>query len=139
MTRPGTTNMGSLFFLQIMTGVFFIIVGLQVLLDFNSTGGQITMGISRMFGRLDYVIQITIAVLELLSGIVIIAALFVSVRESMVRLAMLIIIVIWAARMVYVYFIAREVFKPAVLTWLKDISLDGIILMALWLLRSRAA
>jgi hypothetical protein len=137
MSRSGL-KIGALFLLQLAVGLFFLIVGLEVLIYYNSAAGQLE-GLSRLFGSATYVIQIIIGVIELVSGIVILGALFLPVQFSMLNIAVLVVFILWIVRIIFVYFVSRRVFDPTVLTWLREVALDIIVLIGIWIVRERYA
>ncbi len=136
MSRSGF-QIGALFFLQLAVGLFFLIVGLEVLVYYNSAAGQFGAGMSRLFGNATYVIQIIIGVIELASGIVILVSLFLPVRYSVLDIAVLVVFILWIVRIIFVYFVSRRVFDPTVLTWFREIALDIIVLIGIWMVKER--
>lgn len=132
-----TNAIGSLVILQLALGCFFLIMGLEEVLYHNSTVGQFVSGLGKVFGDTKYPLEMTIAIIEIIVGVVVILSLFVQFPKGLFNLAILIVFVLWAVKIVYVHFITKEVFTPSWLTWLKGFSLDLIVLLSVWLVRGR--
>ncbi len=66
---------GSYFLLQIAVGVFFLLLGLQGIMHYNSDISGLGRALAKTFGGKINYISITIAVLELVSGVIILGGL----------------------------------------------------------------
>ncbi len=134
---PRTNSPGSLMILQLALGVFFILIGLEVLIYYNSTVGQIVSGFSNLFGGSKQVIESVIAVIEIVAGAVLILTLFVPMGRGAFNFLVLLIFILWAAKIVYNDFIVKTVFQPNWLTWCKELALDVIVLVGVWATRAK--
>jgi len=124
--------------LQLALGVFFILIGLEVLLYYNSTVVQLVSGFSNIFGGSKQVVESVIAVIEIVAGAILILTLFVPMGRGIFNFIVLLIFILWVAKVVYSDFILKEVFQPNWLTWLKELALDIIVAIGIWVTRAKA-
>ena len=133
--RSGTCT--SLIILQIAVGLFFILIGIQGIESYNSSMSVVGRNLSEILGVRSDITEIIIAVLELVSGVIIMGALFAPVHGQTLRIATMIVFLFWLARVVLVYLPSGQLLEPNLLTWLKNLSLDMIVLIAIWSIGSR--
>jgi uncharacterized membrane protein YphA (DoxX/SURF4 family) len=136
---PRTNSPGSLVILQLALGVFFILIGLEVIIKYQSFTGRIMSGIANFFGDNKHIIDNVIAIIEIVCGAILIIALFVPIGRGAFNFIILVIFALWAARIVYFEFIYKAVFQPNWIAWLQDLCLDIIVLIGIWATRSKSA
>jgi hypothetical protein len=136
---PRTNSLGSFMILQLALGVFFILIGLEVLIYYNSTVGQLVNGFSNMFGGSKQVIESVIAVIEIVAGAILILTLFLPMGRGIFNFIVLLIFVLWVAKIVYSDFFLKQVFQPNWLTWLKELALDIVVAIGIWVTRAKAS
>jgi hypothetical protein len=136
---PRTNSPGSLMILQLALGVFFILIGLEVLMYGQSGIGQILNGIANAFGDTKHVIDTIIAIAEIVCGAILILALFIPMGSGAFNFLVMLIFILWIGRIVYFDFIAKAVFQPNWLTWLKELALDIIVAIGIWVTRTKRA
>lgn len=127
---------GSYFLLQIAVGLFFLLLGLQGVIHYNSD----LSGFGRAFakavgGKVNY-LNVAIAVLEMISGIIILGGLFVPMKNSTLMIASLFVFVFWALKIVYFFFF-NNFLEPDLIVWLQRLSLDCVVLMSLWIINRK--
>ncbi len=132
----GTRKYGSFFLLQIAVGLFFLLMGLQGLINYNSNINQASRFINDLFGNNNNIINIIVSVGALVSGIIILGGLFIPMRSSTLMIATLVVIIFWALKIAYFY-VANNLFEPDMLTWLQRLSLDCVVLMSLWIINRK--
>ncbi|HAX17660.1 MAG TPA: hypothetical protein DCY00_03570 [Actinobacteria bacterium] len=120
----------AMFLIQLFIGIYFAATAVIILSGYNSTGNQFMRGVNSLFGKNNYA-GLAIAIVQLLSGIILILGLFVSMKQKSMFLAGLIILVLWGINIVMLYFL-NSFMKPNFLVWIKDLSLQLVILSALW-------
>jgi hypothetical protein len=135
MSRTNTID--SLFFVQLIVGAFFLILGLEAITFGNSAAGQVTNFFNNLSGNSKGIVDVVIAVVEIVSGAFIILALILPFKKPVFNFATFVIFALWAIRIVYVYFVSVKVFTPSTLTWLRGISLDGLVLVSVWVINKR--
>ncbi len=127
---------GSYFILQIALGIFFILLGYQGVIHYNSDLSGIGRALAKTFGgKVDY-ISITIAILEIISGVIILVGLLVPMKNSTLMIASLAVFIFWAVRIVYFFFI-NNFAQPVFFVWLQKLSLDSIVLMSVWVINRK--
>ncbi len=127
---------GSYFLLQIAVGVFFLFLGLRGVMHYNSDVSGLGRALARTFGGKTLYIAVTIAVLELLSGIVILGGLFVPMKNSTLMIASFAVFVFWAVNIVYFFFI-NNFAEPDLFLWIQRLALDCVVLMSIWIINRK--
>ena len=127
---------GSYFLLQISVGIFFLLLGLQGIMHYNSDISGLGRALAKTFGGNGNYISITIAILELISGVIILGGLLVPMKNSTLMIASLAVFVFWALRIAYFFFINNFV-EPDLLLWLQKLSLDCVVLMSVWIINRK--
>ena len=120
----------AMFLIQLFIGIFFAASAVIILSGYNSAGNQFMRGVSRLFGKSNYW-GLTIAIVQLLSGIILILGLFVSMQQKPMFIAAFAIMVLWGINIVMIFFL-DSFMKPDFLNWIKDLSLQLVILAGLW-------
>jgi uncharacterized membrane protein YphA (DoxX/SURF4 family) len=136
---PKTNAPGSLVILQLALGLFFILTGLEVLMYYQSLFGSLEKTLANFFGNTQQVIANVIAVVEIVSGAILIISLLIPMGRGAFNFIVLLIFILWIAWIVYFDFIAKAVFQPNWLTWLKELALHIIVLIGIWATRARSS
>lgn len=116
-------------------GLYLVLTGIQIMVEFTSQGAQLSRGVSAFFGgdRSMQFLPAFFAVLEILSGAVLLLSPFGMIRANLLRIAFLIVLVFWAARIVLDFFVFTPVFGPTVMLWLKDFAGSLLVLAVIWM------
>ena len=69
--------------------------------------------------------------MELAGGVVLLVALFVTMKTRTPYIACIIVFILCAIRIIYVLFVEAAVEQTAII-WLQSLSLDLVVLTALW-------
>jgi len=127
---------GSFFLLQIAVGLFFLLMGLQVIIHYDNYGSQATRLVNNLFGNNNNIINIIVSIGALVSGIIILGGLFIPLKNSTLMVATLIVFIFWAVKIAYFYF-ANNLMEPDVISWLQKLSLDFVVLMSVWIINRK--
>jgi uncharacterized membrane protein YphA (DoxX/SURF4 family) len=131
-----TRRSGSFFLLQIAVGLFFLIMGLQGLINYDSFGSQAGRMFNDLLGNDNNIINIIISIAALVSGIIILGGLFIPLKNSTLMIATLIVFIFWAVKIAFFY-VVNNLMEPNLLTWLQNISLDFVVLMSVWIINRK--
>ncbi len=123
---------------QLALGLYLLVLGIQGITNYNSVLGKVGRAFGNEFAA---VINIIIAVLLLIGGIFLLLEFFVNLG-SISSLVLTILFIVWIVYIVYanIYlgFIARNFrFVPDFISWLKEFSLNLLVLAGLAQVRSR--
>ena len=140
-----TNSIDSLFFLQLFVGALFILLGIESITNNNSLLGQATAFIDKIFGnkQIEPIVNIVLGVIEIVSGVIILGALILPFQKSVFSFITFIIFALLAIRIVYVYFFGTVHVLPPnasaneIFSWLKQIALDGLVLVSVWAINKR--
>ena len=124
--------------MQIVVAVFLFTLGLIGIVDYNSGLSQFGRDLNRLFGRANDPINIIVAVVELAAGLIVFAALFISVHNRLIYWLTIIIAILWIIEIIVAFF-AQGAFEPDFLIWLNRLAADVIILLSLWLINRKYA
>ena len=124
--------------LQIVMAVFLITLGLIGIINWDSGLAQFGRDLSRVFGRPNNPINLIAAIVELVAGVIVLAAVFVYVRSRVLFVATLVIAILWVVR-IFISLFAQDIFEPNFLVWLNRLAADSIVLTALWLVNRKYA
>jgi len=124
--------------LQIVMAVFLITLGLIGIINWDSGLAQFGRDLNRVFGRPNNPINLIAAIVELVAGVIVLAAVFVYVRSRVLFVATLVIAILWVVRIIISLF-AQGLFEPNFLVWLNRLAADLIVLTALWLVNRKYA
>jgi len=115
------------FLIQLATGLYFALTGLLGIMGYNSGANQLFNDFNKLMGKNNY-LPLIIAIVFLVAGLGLIGGLFITIKN---RLIYLIVFVLWIVFIIMNYF-TDNFMKPDLLPWLKDLSLQLIILAGLW-------
>ena len=134
MAKKATIN--SLMILHLIVAMFLILTGINGLIAYSSKSSEIARAFVQFFGGKPDATTLVIGIIELTAGIVLVLALFMPMKSRLPYLASLVICVLWALHIVYILFVQGAVEQNAVV-WLRSLSLNLIVLMALWMVSER--
>jgi uncharacterized membrane protein YphA (DoxX/SURF4 family) len=122
-----------IFFLQLCLGVFFLVLGIMGLTNYNNP--DLLSRIGRAFGN-NNTLSLVMAVVEIVMGAILVLGLFLSASADLTRLVGVVLFILWALYMVVTFFV-QGLFKPDLLPWLYQVSWNSIILISLWIVGRR--
>ena len=126
-----TRKIGSLavptFFLQLFLGVFFLVLGVSNLTNYNSDWNAL----KRAFGS-NQTLAFAMAVVEIVMGALLVLGLFITLTDEVTKVLGFVLFVLWGLYMV-VSFIVNDFLKPDFLTWLYRVSWNAVILVSIWI------
>jgi uncharacterized membrane protein YphA (DoxX/SURF4 family) len=127
----------TLFVFQIVVAVFLFTAGLMVVVGWNWNPSRFEQAVTRIIGRPHNPVNLIIAIVEIVAGVLLVAALFVPVRTKWLYWTTLVIAIAWVIRIVLVQF-AYSDFDPF-LAWLNSLAADLVLLLALWMINRKYA
>jgi hypothetical protein len=83
-------------------------------------------------------INLVVAIVELIAGIIIGFALFVPVPGRAAWIAGLVMVIIWIVKILWIY-VLNGIFEPSFIVWLNGLSVALIVLVGLWIVTSKYA
>ncbi len=122
----------AIFWLQLLTGIYIITLGLGGILRLESGFSRVGRDISRAFGGGSDVLTLLAAIVLLAGGAVLVFVLFSGVSPGIYRVLTLAVLVLWIIRVIMLFF-ANSFLEPDFLTWLSNLSVNGIVGVSLWL------
>lgn len=131
-----TRRTGSFFLLQVAVGLFFLLMGLQGIINYDSYGSQATRFVNDLFGNNNNIINIIVSIGALVSGVIILGGLFIPLKNSTLMIATLVVFIFWALKIVYFY-IVNNPMEPDLITWLQNLSLQFVVLMSVWIINRK--
>ena len=130
-------HVDTLFVLQIVVAVFLITAGLIVMVGWNWNPSRFEQAVTRAIGRPRNPVNLVVAIVEFIAGVLLAAALFVPVKTRWLYVTTLVIAIVWVIRIVLARFVYAD-FDPF-LTWLNALAGDLVLLLALWLINRKYA
>ena len=124
--------------LQIAVGVFLVTFGITGLVHYNTTLAEAGRAMNQLFGRPNDPLNLIVAVIEVAAGLVVVMELFVRLKGRLNFWLTLIIAALWLVQIVAAFFL-NDIFEPDFVTWLNRLSVDLIILVALWIINRKYA
>ncbi|MCL2706152.1 MAG: hypothetical protein FWE72_08095 [Spirochaetaceae bacterium] len=119
-------RLSAMWLIQLFIGIFLIATGLL----FLTGNSEVAKGMSKMLGK-NNTWGILIAIIELISGFILLVGLFIGAQQKWMFLACVAIFVLWSINILSVYFF-NGFFKPNFMVWIRDLSLHLIVLSGLW-------
>ncbi len=133
---PRTRSSDISLWIQLLTGAFFLTLGILELAYYDSLIGGAFRGFGPAFGRGSKELSLVAAIIELVGGAVLLAAPFVPMRAGVYRIPVLSLTVLWGIRIVYQYVFVALI-EPTFLVWLNRLSVDVLIALVLLMLAGR--
>jgi hypothetical protein len=127
MTKRGGFSVSSAMLLQLCLGVFFLMLGIMGLGDYNSKLSEF----ARFFGR-DDTPRVIMAIIELIMGGILILGLVVTVSGGVAKVFSLALFALWALYIFMHFFMDKAFLEPTVVVWLYNFSWHAVILVSLW-------
>jgi hypothetical protein len=127
MAKKSIVSISSLFFLQLCLGVFFLMLGIMGLGDYNAKFSEV----ARFFGR-DDTMRVIMSVAELVMGVILVLGLFISVSADLTKVFAFALFALWAIYLVINFFLNDSFLQPNTVVWLYNISWQAVILVGLW-------
>jgi len=119
-------RLSAMWLIQLFIGIFLITTGLL----FLTGNSEVARGISKMFGK-NSTWGLIVAIIELISGIILLIGLFIGAQPKWMFLACAVIFILWSINILSGYFFNGFV-KPNFMVWLRDLSLHLVVLSGLW-------
>ena len=129
---------GSATFLQLVVGVSLFFIGLLAIINFNSDVQQFQRNITQMFGGKSDALDLVFGILLMVSGICVAAALVLPLENKLLFLMTLVAFIVWGIRIIMVFFV-DDIFEPDFLVWATPLSVDLVVLFALWVVNRKYA
>ncbi len=124
--------------LTLALGVFFLILGIQGIQQYNAPGSDLARGIGELFGRGNTgFLTLAFGILNLISGAILILWPVNLLSSGLKNLALILVFVFWLVNIVF-DFILNGNFTPDNLGWYKNLAQSLIILSSLWLIRTQS-
>lgn len=130
--RSAGRGTSAVFWLQLLTGVYLVTLGLGEILRFDSGFSRMGREVSRALGGGSDLLTIIAAVIMLAGGAVLIWVLFAGVGVGIFRYVTLAVLILWIIRIITLLF-ANNFLEPALLSWLSRLALDGIVGVSIWM------
>ncbi len=124
--------------LQIVVAVFLITLGLIGIIHYNSNLAQFGRGMNRLFGRANDPLNLVVAIIEIVAGVIVFAGVFFAVQSKLLYAATLVIAVLWIIQIILSFF-ASNFAEPDLIVWLNRLAADLIVLLSLWLVNRKYA
>jgi len=121
--------------LQILTALLLVTFGLDALTGYNSTGAELMRTVNKAFGGSNNILPIIFAVIEIVVGALLILEFFIPVTTRFVFIGMILICVVWIVTIV-MNFISSNFLEPNLISWLRELSVQLILLTCFWLVGS---
>ena len=137
------------FLLQLALAIFFIVLGIQSIMYYKDPPDFWTQ-VTRFFNNnrrdISDELSLTMGILSLISGLLLVLGLFNVVNRRTLRMFVLLIFIIWIARIIILRFMTgihmgngSISFSPDFMTWLLNFSGDLVTLCSLWLIEEKYA
>lgn len=133
------SKFGSITLLQLVIGVYLLVTGIQGILVYNSEINQVFNVVKDAFGDASGMLLLIISICQIVSGALMILMIFFPFSNQLGKLVKLLITLFWGAFVVYKSIIsgininnAGIHFSPDFIGWLSGLSLNLIILLAIW-------
>ena len=124
--------------LQIVVAAFLITLGLMALIHYDSDLARLGRGMNRLFGRANDPLNIVVAIVEIVAGVIVFAGVFFAVHSRLLYGATLVIAILWIIQIILSFF-ASNFAEPDLVVWINRLAADLIVLLSLWLINRRYA
>jgi hypothetical protein len=132
MAKKSALTFDAGFFLQLCLGLFFLMLGIMGLGDYDTSVSKF----ARWLGR-DDTLKVIMSVVEIVMGAILLLGLFLSVSSDLTKLFSIALFVLWAVYMAITFFLNDSFMKPSAVVWFYNISWNAVILVALWIVGRR--
>ena len=119
-------RLSAMWLIQLFIGIFLLASGLL----FLTGNSEVAKGLSKMVGK-NNTWALIIAIVELISGIILLVGLFVGAQPKWMFLACAIIFILWSINILSGFFFNGFV-KPNFMVWIRNLSLQLVVLSGLW-------
>jgi uncharacterized membrane protein YphA (DoxX/SURF4 family) len=124
--------------LQIVVAAFLITLGLMAMIHYNSDPARLGRGMNRLFGRSSDPLNLVVAIVEIVAGVIVFAGVFFAVQSRLLYGATLVIAILWIIQIILSFF-ASNFAEPDLIIWINRLAADLIVLLALWLINRKYA
>ena len=124
--------------LQIVVAAFLITLGLIALIHYDSDPARLGRGMNRLFGRANDPLNLAVAIVEIVAGVIVFAGVFFAVQSRLLYGATLVIAILWVIQIILSFF-ASNFAEPDLVVWINRLAADLIVLLALWLINRKYA
>ena len=124
--------------LQIVVAVFLVTLGLIAIIHFNSNLARFGRGMNKLFGRANDPLNLVVAIVEIVAGVIVFAGVFFTVQSKLLYGATLVIAILWIIQIILGFF-ASNFAEPDLIVWLNRLAADLIVLLSLWLVNRKYA
>jgi uncharacterized membrane protein YphA (DoxX/SURF4 family) len=121
--------------LQVLVALLLLTFGIDALTAHNSAGQEFVRSVNRAFGGNNNIVPLIIAVLEIVVGALLLMEFFVPVATKFVFIGMVIICIVWIISIIMPFFMNRFL-DPNFISWLRDLSVELVLLTCFWLVGS---
>ncbi len=105
-------------------------------MNYDTDLAKIGRGFNRLIGQTNNPLNLVMAVLELVAGVIVLGALFVPGQKSLVNILTMAVAVLWVIQII-ISISASEAFKPDFAIWLNKLAADLIVLVSLVLVNRK--
>lgn len=147
--RRQNTGLTSIFFLQLAIALFFLILGVQGIINNMSQNSGFAREVAKFLNAENPAVQkteLTMGIISLVAGLLLLLGLFRFGDSRLVVISSVLIFIFWLTRLVMVRFMTELVirngnvtFYPEFSTWLLAVSTDVIILCSIWTIARRSS
>jgi len=124
--------------LQIVVAVFLVTLGLIAIIHYNADLARFGRGMNRLFGRSNDPLNLVVAIVEVVAGVIVFAGVFFAVQSKLLYSATLVIAILWIIQIILSFF-ASNFAEPDLVIWLNRLAADVIVLLSLWLINRKYA
>lgn len=124
--------------LQIVVAVFLVTLGLIAIIHYNSDMARFGRGMNKLFGRSNDPLNLVVAIVEVVAGVIVFAGVFFAVQSRLLYAATMIIAILWIIQIILSFF-ASNFAEPDFIIWLNRLAADLVVLLSLWLINRKYA
>jgi hypothetical protein len=124
--------------LQIVVAVFLVTLGLIAIVHYDSDPARLGRGMNRLFGRANNPLNLVVAIIEVVAGVIVFAGVFFAVQSKLLYAATLVIAVLWIIQIILSFF-ASNFAEPDFIIWLNRLAADLVVLLSLWVINRKYA
>lgn len=130
-------SFSSISLLSLGLGVYFIVAGIFGLTSYFPTGplAELQRGINDFFHADKNMTLLVISSLELVCGALLILAPLGVLRRGILNVAVFLVVIFWVVKSALELFVYRKPLEPTILSWLQDLALDLVMVLAVWQVR----